>query len=123
MVESLTRVVQETRLTPAEQVREAVNAFFSWVEEHPFAWRMLFREPPQEPELEEGARWVHESSTGMVATTLRRLEPQLPEQELQLRAEALKSAQQGLATWWYDHPDVPRGALVDAVVGITPIPP
>jgi hypothetical protein len=36
--------------------------------------------------------------------------------QLELRAEALKAAQQALAAWWYEHPQTAADDLVDAVV-------
>jgi phosphate/sulfate permease len=33
-------------------------------------------------------------------------------------AELLKSSITGLAAWWFDHPEVSREELVDAVIGL-----
>jgi AcrR family transcriptional regulator len=42
---------------PAEQrVARAIDAWFAYVEEHPYAWRMLFRDTTGEPEV----RAIHE---------------------------------------------------------------
>ena len=122
MVGYMAERVRSIRGAPDEQLRGAVDAFFRFVQEHPFAWRMLFREPPTDPALAEGARRIHQQATDNVATLLRRTQPskrRLPDRKLLLRAEALKWAQQGLAAWWYEHPEVPREELVEAIVEIS----
>lgn len=121
MVEYMRSRVETARGTPHQKLEETLDAFFAFVEEHQFAWRMLFREPPADPRIARGARSIHRAASENVARLLRRMEPsrrRLPERELQLRAEALKSAQQGLAAWWYEHPEAARGELVDALVRI-----
>jgi AcrR family transcriptional regulator len=121
MVDHMRDRVRASAGPSADQVAEVTDAFFAFVEEHPFAWRMLFREPPSDPDLERGARRIHERATQNVADLLRRSHAggrRLSEPELLLRAEALKAAQQGLAAWWYDHPEVPRSQLVATIVAL-----
>jgi AcrR family transcriptional regulator len=122
MVAYMALRVRASTGSPRDQLREVLDAFFAFVEDHPFAWRMLFREPPADPGLARGARRIHQRASENVAALLRRVEPskrRLPEYELEVRAEALKWAQQGLAAWWYDHQDTPRAQLVDVLVAMT----
>jgi AcrR family transcriptional regulator len=124
MVEYMRDRVRTSTGPPAEQIAEVTDAFFAFVEDHPFAWRMLFREPPSDPALSRGSRRIHEQATANVAESVRRLcggPQQISEQALLLRAEALKSAQQGLAAWWYDHPDIPRSELVATILAMAGI--
>ena len=124
MVNYMADRVNASRGTPAEQLRDVLDAFFAFVQEHPFAWQMLFREPPTDPKLAGAARRIHQQASNNVAALLRRLEPSkrdLPERQLELRAEGLKWAQQGLATWWYDHPEVTRAEIVEAVIAMSPV--
>jgi AcrR family transcriptional regulator len=121
MVDYMRGRVQTSSGPEAEQMADVTDAFFAFVEEHPFAWRMLFREPPSDPALSRGARLVHEQARSNVAELLHRLRPTAysgAESRLVLDAEALKSAQQGLAAWWFDHPHVPRSALVATILGM-----
>jgi AcrR family transcriptional regulator len=105
-----------------ERVRVGVDAFFTFVEENPYAWRMLFRDPPTDPAILSTYRHIHRQATAGIALFLRASAPDTllddPEadRDLEMFAEMLKMAQNGLAVWWYDHRDVPRRELVDRVL-------
>jgi AcrR family transcriptional regulator len=105
-----------------ERIRVGVDAFFTFVEEHPYAWRMLFRDPPTDPAILSTYRRIHRQATAGIALFLRAsAPPQLLEgpdadRDLEMFAEMLKMAQNGLAVWWYEHRDVPRRVLVDRVL-------
>jgi AcrR family transcriptional regulator len=106
----------------AERIRIGVDAFFTFVEEHPYAWRMLFRDPPTDPAILATYRRIHRQATAGIALFLRAAAP--PEllarddadRDLEMFAEMLKMAQNGLAVWWYEHREVPRRELVDRVL-------
>jgi AcrR family transcriptional regulator len=106
----------------AERFRVGVDAFFTFVEEHPYAWRMLFRDPPTDPAILSTYRRIHQQATAGIALFLRASAPpellKSPgaERDLEMFAEMLKMAQNGLAIWWYEHRDVPRRELVDRVL-------
>ena len=105
-----------------ERMRGGVTAFFQFVEEHPYAWRMLFRDPPTDPAILETYRRIHSQATAGIAVFLRlgapreMLERAGADRDLEMFAEMLKMAQNGLAVWWYEHQDVPREVLVDRVL-------
>src|SRR5829696_2853906 len=44
----------------AAQMRTGVDAFFAYVEEHPFAWRMLFRDASTDPEVASAYRRLND---------------------------------------------------------------
>lgn len=106
----------------ADRIRVGVDAFFTFVEEHPYAWRMLFRDPPTDPAILSTYRRIHEQATAGIAIFLRAsapaelLEDPDAERDLEMFAEMLKMAQNGLAVWWYDHRDLPRSEVVDRVL-------
>jgi AcrR family transcriptional regulator len=108
--------------TTTERVRVGVGAFFTFVEEHPYAWRMLFRDPPTDPAILSTYRRIHQQATAGIAIFLRGSAPEAllgdpdADRDLEMFAEMLKMAQNGLAVWWYDHREVPREALVDRVL-------
>jgi len=106
----------------AQRIRVGVDAFFTFVEENPYAWRMLFRDPPTDPAILSTYRRIHQQATAGIALFLRAGappallgEPQA-DRDLEMFAEMLKMAQNGLAVWWYDHREVPRSELVDRVL-------
>ena len=107
---------------PAELMRVGVDAFFRYVEEHPFARRMMFRDTPSDPDVAAAYRRLERRATGGIAAfievgagaALARFDD--PRQAAEMFAEAVKGAQNGLATWWYEHPEVPRGEVVDRML-------
>jgi len=105
-----------------ERMRVGVDAFFTFVEEHPYAWRMLFRDPPTDPAIFSTYREIHRRATAGIAIFLRASAPAAlldkpeAERDLEMFAEMLKMAQNGLAVWWYEHRDVPRSELVERVL-------
>ena len=106
----------------AERIRVGVDAFFAFVEENPYAWRMLFRDPPTDPAILSTYRRIHQQATAGIALFLKASAPPAllddpqADRDLEMFAEMLKMAQNGLAVWWYDHRDVPRRELVDRVL-------
>jgi AcrR family transcriptional regulator len=104
---------------PEERLRESLDAFLAFVEASPFSWRVMFREAPSDPELTEGAALVQEGARTDIVNLLRSLSPavsEIPDQRLHVVAEGLKGARNGLALWWYEHPDVTREEIVDSVM-------
>jgi AcrR family transcriptional regulator len=106
----------------ATRMRVGVDAFFTFVEEHPYAWRMLFRDPPTDPEILSTYRKIHRRATAGISIFLRASAPEGllddadAERDLEMFAEMLKMAQNGLAVWWYEHREVPRAELVERVL-------
>src|SRR5436190_23819710 len=106
-----------------ERVRTAVDAFYAFVEEQPAAARVLLVAPRGEPELQDASRQVQAEATARLAALLA-AEPDLlagaadRERRLELFMEFMKQGLHGLAEWWSEHPDVPRAALVDAVMDV-----
>ena len=106
----------------AIRMRDGVDAFFRFFEDNSAAWRVLFRDPPTDPAILAAYEGIHGRATGGIAMFLTDNAPEglFDEPGAELRAEMLaqmlKTAQNGLADWWYDHRDVPREEIVDAVL-------
>ena len=106
----------------AERMHAGVDAFFAYVEEHPFAWRMLFRDPPSDPEVAAAYRRLNGQATAAIAVFLESGgggalgSYEDPRQTAEIFAEALKAAQNGLASWWYEHPEVSREEIVERLL-------
>ncbi|HKT83714.1 MAG TPA: TetR/AcrR family transcriptional regulator [Solirubrobacterales bacterium] len=103
---------------PRERVARSFDAWFAYVEEHPFAGRVLFRDASADPEVAA----VHAA----VATNSRNAIMQLFAAEpgaadlagsvegvgLEMVWVVLRGVLQGLAIWWTDNPEVPRERVV-----------
>src|SRR5919106_1584451 len=97
----------------AERIPRVMDEWFAYVEEHPFAMAMLFRDTTGDPELQ--AFYCELQASARAANiALIGSEPELevPEEHVEPLAELVRSAVTGLALWWADHPDVPRSTVV-----------
>ena len=97
----------------------SVAAFFRFVEEDPFVWRFLFRDPPADAEIAAVHAAIHERATAGLASLVRAGAPPsdavlgVPAARATwMLARAAQGATNGLAAWWYEHPEVPREQVV-----------
>lgn len=108
--------------TPEARVFRALDAFFAYVETHPYAWRMLFRETSGDSEMAAAQRRIQTEAHLAVATMLARepgsriLVGRDDRVRLEMLAAVWGSATNGLARWWYDHRDVARSDVVSAAM-------
>jgi AcrR family transcriptional regulator len=99
-----------------------VDAFFRYVEENPYAWRMLFREPPSDPGVAQAYGRLSKLATAAIASFILDGAPASfrrragAKQAAEMFAEMLKSAQNGIAVWWYEHPEVKREVVVERLL-------
>jgi AcrR family transcriptional regulator len=100
----------------SDRLPAILDGWFGYVEEHPHAWQMIFRDTTGEQAIQLARRQVQERARTVLAHLLR-TQPELaiPEQELEPTAELVRTAMAGLALWWLDHPEVPRPVLVSLV--------
>jgi AcrR family transcriptional regulator len=105
-----------------ERLRAGVDAFFRFVEEHGFAWRMLFRDPPSDPEVAAAyrrlSREATEGITGFIEAGAGSALADYadPRQAAEMFAELVRTSQNGLAAWWYEHREVPRAVIVERLL-------
>jgi AcrR family transcriptional regulator len=103
---------------PTRRIPRAIDAWFEYVQTHPYAWRMLFRDTTGEPDV----RALHEQ---VIAGSRAAIMPlfvrergvaanldQADADALDMAWEAMRATMQGLALWWYEHPHVPRERVV-----------
>jgi AcrR family transcriptional regulator len=100
------------------RVSRSFDAWFSYVEQHPAAAKMLFREPSGGGEAEAVHREVSAASRSQVMQ-LFAAEPgsvsltgSLVGPGLEMAWVVLRGVLQGLALWWVEHPQVPREQVV-----------
>jgi AcrR family transcriptional regulator len=104
--------------TSAAQVSHSLDAWFSYVEEHPAAARMLFREPSGDRGAEAAHRLAAAQSRDQVMEMFvahpgsEGLTGSLGAAGLELAWVVLRGVLQGLALWWVDHLEVPREQVV-----------
>jgi AcrR family transcriptional regulator len=104
---------------PAEtRIARAFDAWFAYVQAHPYAWRMLFRDTTGVPEIEAIHREVAASSRAAVLPLLAReraaqqIAGTADPVAMELLWELVRCVLQGLALWWYEHQEVPRERIV-----------
>ena len=105
---------------PLAMLRDSVEAFYRLVEDDPFAWRFLFRDPPAEPEIAAAWRLIHDRATAGIATLI---EAGAPDAEWAgglpastgawMLARASQGATNSLAAWWFEHREVSRDQVTN----------
>jgi AcrR family transcriptional regulator len=112
----------ESMSTPgplAERLPRVLDDWFAYVEEHPYASALLFRDTTGDPEVQAFYRDNHAAARAANVALLR-AEPelQIPAEHLEPLAELMRSATTGLAVWWGEHPEVPRTTIVDVTADL-----
>jgi AcrR family transcriptional regulator len=132
-VSLLERHVQEIFLSLAEtadtdepgevRLRNGVGAFFLWVETHPEAFRLLFRDT-FEAEVGEVLTRLQNQATGAIAALIAAEPLEHPPTDrqpdyalgIEAMAQQLSGSAQSLAIWWQAHPEIEREWLLDRVM-------
>jgi AcrR family transcriptional regulator len=106
----------------AERIAGSFDAWFAYIERHPFAGRMLFRDTTGDPELaamhDEVAAVSRTAVMPLVAgeSSVLDLSEAGTEATLEMVWQVLRGVLQGLAMWWSEHPGVPREEVVAVAV-------
>jgi AcrR family transcriptional regulator len=103
---------------PEQRLPRALDAWFGYVQTHPYAWRMLFRDTTGDPEVQA----IHAEVSAQSRAALLPLLAGEPGAEtiagtrnhesIDMVWEILRGVLQGLALWWYEHQHVPREQVV-----------
>jgi len=100
------------------RLRAMLEAFFAHIEARPQARRLMLETIDAPEEMGRDQRANQMTATAAI-TALLVAEPRLlagvpgRERSLEMVAQMFKSAMNGLADWWYDHPDISRAEVVD----------
>lgn len=116
------RALQSAPEDLEERMRIGADAFFRFVEEHRFAWRMLFRDPPSDPGVLAAYRRLDRQATKGISEFIKAstggalANSGNPGRAVEMFAVLMKVSQNGLASWWYEHPEIPREEIVDRLL-------
>jgi AcrR family transcriptional regulator len=101
-------------------IAPAVDAWFAYVEANRSAAKMLFREPTTDPQIADVHGNVVDASRSEMLTLVQSEAVTAGVDDdatwMDLTWEVLRGVLQGLALWWYDHPEVPRERIVQAAM-------
>ncbi len=108
-------------LPTADRVRRGLDAFFTFVENHRQLWQMLMKDV-LEPDLADIREEVTRRSVQAVAVLAAQDYEgggDMPaEVELEGVAVQVVGAAVSLATWWNDHPELPRAMMVNLAMQV-----
>ena len=105
-----------------ERMRAGIDAFFRFVQEHRFSWRLIFRDAPSDPTVQKEYRRLGFGTKDAVEAFLRTSAPphllagEGGDDRAAMLAQLLTSSMSGLAFWWYERRDVPREVVVERVM-------
>jgi AcrR family transcriptional regulator len=87
-----------------------IDAYYAYVEDHPFAYRMYFRDTAH--------RDIQQQGVTMLAALLATVPgfEDADQATLEMATEVLRTGLIGLALWWQEHPDVSRAQVVRAAI-------
>lgn len=107
---------------PGERVARSFDAWFAYIEAHPFAGRMLFRDTTGDPKTAAMHQEVAASSRAAIMALFasdpgagKVIGPDA-EEGLEMAWIVMRGVLQGLAMWWYEHPNVPRERVVSTAM-------
>lgn len=108
---------------PEVRIPRAFDAWFAYIETHPYAARMLFADTTGDAEIKAFHRAVQVESRKLAIPFLAR-EPGAERiagddtQSMEMAWEVFRATLQGLAIWWQENPDVPRARLVETAMNL-----
>ena len=107
---------------PEQRIPRAFDAWFAYMESHPFASRLLFQRPIGNAPAEAAHAEIAGASSAAIMP-LFAAEPGaekfagvLDQAGLEMAWVVLRGVLQGLALWWVDHPEVPRERVVATAI-------
>jgi AcrR family transcriptional regulator len=101
-----------------ERIARSFDAWFAYIETHPFAGRMLFRDTVGDRDADAVHAEVAERSRAAILPLFvhergsENLAGSLAGEDLEMAWVVMRGVLQGLAMWWSEHPRVPREQVV-----------
>lgn len=107
------------------RVEAMLDGWYGYIDAHRHVAALLFRGVATDPEMKRFLSELHAQQRAADIALFREAEADLPEALLEPLAEIVRSSLTGLALWWFENPDVPRGVLVATMLrvlkGIVPL--
>ena len=97
----------------AGRFRSAIAGFFTFVETHPDATRVLLLVPYGATESLEASRAAQTGASAGIAALLHPILVARTNRDIEAAAEFLKRGLHALAEWWLDHQDVPIAHMIE----------
>jgi AcrR family transcriptional regulator len=102
--------------TTEERLRAVLEVWLSYVEDHSYAWKMLFRDTGGGPEVAARRREVHARARAVLVEVIRSLAATpVPRRELEPLAELMSMGMAALVLWWIEEAAVSRRAVLDSM--------
>jgi AcrR family transcriptional regulator len=99
----------------APRLRAGVDAYLAFLADRPAAWRLLLRDAPVDRDLlriHKRLARQREQTLGRLLTRRAKLGHEQPQ------AALVGTAIRAFAEWWYEHRDVPRERVVEAIMDV-----
>jgi AcrR family transcriptional regulator len=105
---------------PEDQIRDATDAYFRYVERNQPAWEILFGDGAAAagPAADESAR-LRTDTIRFIAGQIRRLAPDADQMMCEAIAHGLSGSAEQIARWWRHHPQLERHQVVDYHMSFT----
>jgi AcrR family transcriptional regulator len=107
-----------------ERIPRAIEAWATYVESHPYAWQMLFRDTSTDPTAQATFREV-QARNRLALVQIMGAEPGAENlagspgaEAFELAVEIIRSGLTGLAVWWGEHPQVSREAVIATAMNV-----
>ena len=94
-----------------------LDGWLDYVRQNAHAWLMLFRDSSGDDEIRAVRLRVSLRARQVIAAYL--VEQGVPGEQVEPRAEMLRSGLAGLALWWIDHPDVPKPVVAEVAAAVS----
>ncbi len=107
-----------------EHMPQVLDNWLRYVNEHQYAWKMLFRDSSGDEEIRAFRAAVHARARDVIAEMIlaQRDRLELRPELAQPLAEFVSMGMANLALWWMDNPETPRSDLLElldrAVTGL-----
>jgi AcrR family transcriptional regulator len=101
---------------PDDRLRAVLDHWLAYVEDHSYAWKMLFRDSGGGPEIEAYRYQVNAQARRVLVAVIRsQSQVAIPRRQLEPLAELMSMGMASLVLWWIDNPRITRATILDAM--------